>query len=138
MANHHAGGCACGRLRYVKSGDPVAELFCQCLQCQKRSGTGHAAFLVFSGRDDFVVSGAVTTWSCRGDSGQEKQHAFCPECGTSIYVSFPASPDMLAIHPGSLDDPTIFNPRFVTYAQRAQPWDSLDQSLVRFETMPPK
>ena len=43
---------------------------------------------------------------------------------------------MVAIHPGSLDDPSLFAPQFVTYASRAQSWDSMDAALQKFATMP--
>ncbi len=138
MPKHYIGGCACGAIRYEKTGETVAELLCQCHHCQQRSGTGHSAYLVFAGRADLILNGEVKTWSIAGDSGNEKLHVFCPNCGTPVFVTFPAAPDLIAIHPGSLDDASQFTPQIVTYAVRAQPWDTLDHALQKFEKMPPK
>ena len=49
MANTYTGGCTCGAIRYEATGDPVAELHCQCQHCRSRSGTGHSSFVVFAG-----------------------------------------------------------------------------------------
>lgn len=136
MSKHYSGGCACGAVRYEQTGEPVAELLCQCQHCRQRSGTGHSAYLVFANRADLILSGEARTWSIAGDSGNEKQHAFCPTCGTPLFVTFPAAPELIGIHPGSLDDPSQFAPQFVTYAVRAQAWDAVDPELRKFEKMP--
>jgi hypothetical protein len=132
----YKGGCACAAIRYEMNGDTVAQLHCQCQHCQKRSGTGHSAYLVFANRAELILEGEVKRWSIKGDSGTEKHHAFCPDCGTPLFVTFAGMPDLIAIHPGSLDDPGLFAPQFVTYAGRAQKWDTLDQALKAFEKMP--
>lgn len=134
--NTYAGGCACGAVRYLAKGLPVAELHCQCLHCQKRSGTGHASYIVFAGPDVVSITGRVKTWRVAGDSGNEKSHSFCPTCGTPTHVTFAASPDVTAILPGSLDDPTTFHPSFVTYGCHALEWDLQDPALTIMERGP--
>jgi hypothetical protein len=136
MTTFYAGGCACGAIRYETSQDPVAELHCQCRQCQQRSGTGHSSYLAFGKRSDMKISGDASEWQVAGDSGNLKVHAFCPTCGTPVYVTFVAMPEMIAVHAASLDEPERFTPQFVTYVARGQPWDRLDLALTRFEGMP--
>ena len=43
----YTGGCACGAIRYEARGDAIAEIHCQCRDCQKRSGTGHSSYRPF-------------------------------------------------------------------------------------------
>lgn len=136
MSKTYKGGCACGAVRYEKTGSPVAELLCQCVHCRQRSGAGHSGYLVFADRDDLAMTGTVQSWSIAGDSGHEKHHAFCPTCGTPVFVSFAAAPQMIAFHPGSLDDPSLFAPQFVTYAARGQAWDALPAGVQTFAMMP--
>lgn len=136
MANRYAGGCACGAIRYETGSEPVAELHCQCLDCQKRSGTGHSSYVVFADRSSMTVTGEAKTWIVAGDSGNKKSHAFCPNCGTPVFLTFPAKPDIVAIHATSLDDPSHFKPKIVTYNFRGYTWDTLDTSLRKFERMP--
>jgi hypothetical protein len=137
MNKPYTGGCACGGIRYEISSAPVFENHCQCQDCQKRSGTGHGSYLTFANRADMKITGKASTWNVAGDSGVEKIHSFCPICGTLVYLSSVATPDMLAIAATSLDDPSRFNPQVVTYAIRALAWDTIDPSLKKLERMPP-
>jgi hypothetical protein len=136
MSTLYTGGCACGAIRYETSSEPVFANHCQCRDCQKRSGTGHGSYLTFARRADVAVRGEAGTWQVAGDSGNAKVHAFCPTCGTPVYLTFVAMPELIAVHAASLDDPRQFGPQAVTYAIRGHPWDSIDSSLKRFERMP--
>jgi len=138
MNTPYSGGCACGALRYEASSKPIVENHCQCRDCQKRSGTGHGSYLTFPHRADVKITGKASVWDAAGDSGNEKIHAFCPNCGTPVYLTFPAMPDLIAVHAASLDDPGRFKPQMVTYSVRGYPWDTIDHSLQKFETMPPR
>lgn len=137
MATTYKGGCACGAVRYETTNAPVFQNHCQCLDCQKRSGTGHGSYLTFPQRAEVTVSGEVSTWRSMADSGHDKEQAFCPVCGSPVYLTLGAMPDLIAVHAASLDDPGQFKPEAVTYAFRGLPWDTLDPSLPRPETMPP-
>jgi hypothetical protein len=136
VTRSYSGGCACGAIRFQTSSEPLVEIHCQCRDCQKRSGTGHGSYLTFPRRDEVTVTGQAKTWRVAGDNGNEKIHAFCPTCGTPVYLTFVAMPDPIAVHAGSLDDPGQFNPQMITYAVRGHSWDSMDPVLRKFERMP--
>ncbi|MEO4042446.1 GFA family protein [Hoeflea sp. CAU 1731] len=137
MTTIFEGGCACGAIRYVAKGEPVAQSHCQCRHCQMRSGGGHGSYLVFAGDDAVTVTGKPKTWRIAGDSGNEKIHAFCPDCGAPVCLTFAAMPGVTAIHAGSLDEPARFRPTAVTYTASGPGWDTLDSSLAAFAGMPP-
>ncbi|MBR0756106.1 GFA family protein [Bradyrhizobium jicamae] len=136
MARMYAGGCACGAIRYETRSAPIFENHCQCTDCQKRSGTGHGSYLTFPQRADVKISGTASEWRVAGDSGNEKIHAFCPTCGTPVYLTFAAMPDLFSIPATSLDDPGLFNPQVLTYSIRGHAWDRIDPALKTFERMP--
>ena len=136
MTKHFIGGCACQAIRYETTSEPIFENHCQCRDCQTRSGTGHASYLTFAGRADVKITGEASTWAMTGDSGNKKVQAFCPTCGTPVYLTFVAMPDFIAINAASLDDPGLFNPQVVTYTIRGHAWDTLDPALTTFERMP--
>jgi hypothetical protein len=135
MSELYAGGCGCGAIRYEISGEPVFQNHCQCLDCQHKSGTGHGSYLTFP-RAGVKLEGKATHWDIIADSGHAKTRAFCPTCGSPVYVTFSAMPEMFAIHAASLDDPSRFKPHAVTYTMRGHAWDSMDPALSRFEKMP--
>ncbi|TPM99719.1 GFA family protein [Mesorhizobium sp. B2-1-3A] len=136
MTKRYRGGCACGAIRYETSGEPIFQNHCQCRDCQRRAGTGHGSYLTFGRRADMAITGDASTWRVAADSGNEKIHAFCPTCGTPVYLTFVAMPELIAVPAASLDDPGDFKPQAVTYTIRGHGWDVVDPSLQAFERMP--
>jgi hypothetical protein len=136
MSKLYSGGCACGAIRYETSSEPIFENHCQCRDCQKRSGTGHGSYLTFGRRAAVIITGEAKIWRIKGDSGTEKIHAFCPTCGTPVYLTFVAMPELIAVHATSLDDPGQFQPQALTYSIGGHAWDTIDPSLQTFERMP--
>ena len=137
MSRKYIGGCACGAIRYETASEAIGQNHCQCIDCQKRSGTGHGSYLAFADRSSMRISGEATEWRVAGDSGMDKIHAFCPTCGTPVYLAFAAMPGIIAIHAGSLDDPDRFEPQFVTYGIRGHNWDRMAPALPVYDQMPP-
>lgn len=136
MNPSYTGGCACGAIRYEIPSEPIFQNHCQCLDCQHKSGTGHGSYLSFM-RGGVKQTGSAALWEMVGDSGNVKTRAFCPACGSPVYMTYAAMPDVITVHAASLDDPSRFKPQAVTYAVRGYEWDVLDPALTRFEKMPP-
>ena len=136
MTTQYCGGCACGAIRYETTSTPIFQNHCQCRDCQKRSGTGHGSYLTFAQRADMTITGDAKIWRVAGDSGNDKLHAFCPNCGTPVYLTFAAMPDLIAVTATSLDYPGQFNPQVVTYAISGHVWDRMDPALQTFDRMP--
>lgn len=88
------------------------------------------------GRSDAKITGKATEWSVAADSGNDKAYAFCPTCGSPVYITFSAMPDLIAIAAASLDDADRFRPEALTYSVRGHAWDPIDPDLQHFERMP--
>lgn len=136
MSKPFTGGCACGAVRYEIAAEPIFQNHCHCRHCQHESGTGHGSYLTFPSRLDVTVEGAAAHWDVAGDSGNAKTHSFCPTCGSPVYLTFSAMPDLFTIHAASLDDVARFRPQIVTYAVRAPDWDYIDPALPKADRMP--
>ncbi|WP_018013222.1 GFA family protein [Sinorhizobium medicae] len=137
MKRTYTGGCACGSIRYEISAEPVAMNDCQCHDCQKTSGTGHGSYLTFPNRQAVKLDGEATHWDMVGDSGNVKTRGFCNACGSPVYLTYSAMPDLFTIHAASLDDPDRYVPQMVTYTLRGQAWDRPYPAVPQFEKMPP-
>ena len=96
MTKPFSGGCACGAIRYTAAAEPIMANDCQCRQCQKDSGTGHGSYLTFP-MSAATLSGEPKSFDFIGDLGTVKRRAFCPTCGTPVYMTFPAMPDILVV-----------------------------------------
>jgi hypothetical protein len=136
MTQSYVGGCACGAIRYEISAEPVFSNDCQCRDCQRESGTGHGSHLTFP-RAGVKVEGAAKAWDMIADSGNVKTRFFCPACGSPVYMTFAAMPDIFTIRATSLDNPSRYKPQVVTYSARGYGWDHLDPALPKFDKMPP-
>ncbi len=137
MAEAYTGGCACGAVRYEVAGEPVQISDCHCRQCQHRSGTGHGSYLTFHGAV-VKTEGDVKQWQAVGDGGTVKSHAFCPTCGSPVYLTFPAVPELFIVHAASLDDPGRYKPQYVFWIAGGYAWDHLDPTLPKYDRMPPR
>src|SRR5438132_10978645 len=125
-----SGGCACGSVRYEVRGAPLLSMHCQCRQCQRITGAGHASMFGMPGAA-VSLSGELATFELRADSGNAVTSGFCPTCGSPIMKRSAGLPDMLFLHAASLDDPSRFAPSVVVWSGSAQPWDFVDAALER-------
>ena len=98
--------------------------------------TGHASYRTFPRRASVELKGE-TKLDLVGDTGNVKTRAFCPTCGSPVYMTYAANPDAFTVHAGRLDDPSRYEPQMVTYTMRGYGWDYLDPALPKFDRMPP-
>jgi len=124
------GGCACGAIRYESSADPQFSFHCQCRQCQRASGTGHASLFVVPA-DALTLGGTLKFHDQKADSGNTSSRGFCPACGNPIVNKSSGYPQMRFIHAASLDEPGQFKPVKLVWSVNAQPWDYIDPDLER-------
>lgn len=122
------GGCACSACRYESKAEPVFSLICQCRQCQKITGTGHAAQFALP-VDAVSITGKVKFFGLTSDDGNAVSSGFCPACGSPLFKKTTAMPQFLFFHAATLDEPGIFNPQFVVWSVSKQPWDHVNPAL---------
>ena len=130
----YTGGCTCGAVRYEITAEQIRGFYCQCRDCQRDTGAGHACVAVFPSAA-IKVTGEVAENLRTADSGAQKVKVFCPNCGSPLYNKPQNKPDMIGIYVGTLDDPSGFRPQIVMFASRGQSWDHLDPALPRIPEM---
>ncbi|MGQ0545305.1 MAG: GFA family protein [Betaproteobacteria bacterium] len=82
----HAGGCACGAVRYRVHGKPMLGTVCHCKFCRRRLASGFALLATFPEQAVEVTQGQLAECTHRSDeSGRWLRMSFCPKCGTTIY-----------------------------------------------------
>ena len=129
------GGCLCGKVRYTVSADPVFSGVCHCTSCQK--GTGSAFSVVLAVPSSGVaVTGALTSYVGKGDSGKDITKRFCPTCGSPISVEPALMPDMTLIEVGTLDDPSAAKPTMHIYCRSKMDWMPIPEGVGAFPAMP--
>jgi hypothetical protein len=136
MPTTYRGGCRCGAIRYeIAAAEPMIGGQCQCLDCQRETGGGHASFMAFQA-DAVKLTGTPRFYEARADSGNIVRRGFCGACGSSVVSVTSGLPGVTMISAGSLDDPSVFKPQFVCYTSRGHAWDFIDPALPSFPEMP--
>lgn len=122
------GGCACGAVRYTLAAEPGFSFHCQCRQCQRASGGGHASLFIVP-QAAASVTGEVRYFDQTADDGATVSRGFCPNCGSPVLGRTTGSPEVVLVAAASLDEPARFRPQRVVFHAGAQPWDHVDPAL---------
>ena len=100
------GGCLCGSIRFEASKPPARTLVCHCTFCQRVTGSSNYAESLFSIDDVRFTGESVRRYAHTSDTSGKKVYVeFCPNCGTTLGLTFERWPDMRAISRGCFDDP---------------------------------
>jgi hypothetical protein len=126
--------CSCGQLRIQVGGEPRGVGICNCLACQRRTGSVFAALASFSA--PFKVFGTATEYARVGDQGAKFIFRFCPVCGTTVFHSEDGRDDSVAVAVGAFADPTFPAPQVSVYDCRRHPWVQLPAGITAFERDP--
>jgi hypothetical protein len=100
-AESHAGGCACGEVRYRVAGALRPVVACHCSQCRK-SFTNYAAFSAARRGDLTIDDPAAVCWY---SSSPGVRRGFCRRCGSALFWD-KADNDFVSLAAGSLDQPS--------------------------------
>jgi hypothetical protein len=117
------GGCHCGFITYEGEADPEKAAICHCTDCQKLSGSAFRTVVPVADKDFRMTGGAPTIYVKVGDSGNKRQQAFCPKCGSPIF-SAPPEPGAknYFIRVGTISQRDQFVPRSQVWARSKQRW----------------
>ena len=131
MATREA-ACHCGQLRLEVSGEPFAVSICNCLACQRRTGSAFGMQAGFN-KAQVQVEGRFDDYSRISDEADRKEHVFhfCPECGSQVFYTEPTEPDLIVVSTGSFADPSFPPPTESGYDSRRHSWIQLPDTVER-------
>lgn len=128
MSQQRSGRCACGNVTYKLSDEPKFSFHCQCRDCQRATGGGHASAFVMS-KDHIEIEGEIKYFERPATSGNSVRQGFCPTCGSPTLNHNSGFPDSVFIHAATLDNPELFKPQKVVYREHSLSWDFVDPEL---------
>ena len=124
------GRCHCGQITYDAIIDPEKVGICHCTDCQMLTGSAYRV-TVPAPRETFSLrSGQPKTYVKTADSGTQRVHAFCPNCGTPIYSAAISDPPAYSLRVGCLQPRAELRPRRQQWCQSALPW-AMDLQDIR-------
>jgi hypothetical protein len=76
--------CLCGAIQMELTGEPLAQLYCHCDDCQAVHGAAYLPAAMYRTASTRIVAGEPLLWKLR-----ETVRATCKECGTRVYAEPP-------------------------------------------------
>jgi hypothetical protein len=122
--------CQCGQLRVATDGEPFAVSICHCLACQRRTGSAFGMQAGFRA-GQVEVSGRHRDFSRVSEEADRREHVFhfCPDCGSQVFQSEPAEPDLVVVAVGAFADPSFPPPTESGYDEHRHEWVALPASI---------
>jgi hypothetical protein len=117
------GQCHCGKITYTAEVDPAKVRICHCTDCQTITGSVYrtnvpapaASFKLLTGQPKLYLKTTAA-------SGNPRVHAFCPDCGTSIYAAAPENTSSYSLRIGALKQRAQLRPSQQIWFRSAVPW----------------
>jgi hypothetical protein len=131
------GGCLCGAVRYRLTAPPLSVYNCHCRDCQRTSGAANEMSMPVRRETLEHLSGELVGYDKTADSGRTVRQLRCARCGTKVWNEPLASPALLIVKPGTLDDPSWAVPVGNIWTESRVPWIAIDETLVNFPGQPP-
>jgi len=129
------GRCECGGARYRLAGEALACYACHCTDCQRASGSAFSLSLLVRRADLWVLAGDVTPREFVRNGNAVVRHQ-CAHCGTALWYAAPASAEVVALKPGTLDAPEACEPVAHVWTRSARRGLPPDDGRPRFPTQP--
>ena len=129
------GGCACGKVRYEITDNPLFVHACHCTDCQRSSGS---AFIVNVLVDEhhFDVTGATSVVTLPTPGGTGYDAYFCPNCATIVWCNYHfIHPSLLNLRGGTLDDANAVSPSAHIFTCSKQAWLMMPEGVPCFDEM---
>src|SRR5260370_38213501 len=73
MSDQFEGGCLCGTVRFVATGQPKSVAWCHCQSCRKHSGAPVSVFAAFERTSYTVTKGEIIQFVARQVAGILRQ-----------------------------------------------------------------
>jgi hypothetical protein len=130
MPERREAACQCGQLRVTATGDPVGVWMCHCLACQRRTGSAFALQAGFAA-GQVEVAGRHHDFARISEEADRREHVFhfCPDCGSQVFQSEPAEPDLVIVAVGAFADPGFPPPTESGYDMHRHPWIGLPDAI---------
>jgi hypothetical protein len=139
------GSCECGAVTFsVESSTPYPYRICYCRRCRKLGGAIGAAINVIADAPTLKVQGELEP--TRYETSEGPVTAFCPRCGSPLFLEMGIWPDWVYPFAAAVDTPLPEPPHHihVRWTER-QPWvpaiggpddphfeDNTDESMIEW------
>jgi hypothetical protein len=116
------GHCHCGRITFAAEVDPAAVTICHCTDCQRLTGSAFRANVVAPAAHFVLHGDTLKSYVKTAESGNQRRHAFCGECGTPVYACAIENPQSYSLRIGTITQRAAFAPKRQIWRRSALDW----------------
>jgi hypothetical protein len=125
--------CACGQLKVETEGEPDSVVACNCLACQRRSGSPFGLGAYWT-EDKVRETGVSRTFVRAGESGHTLTNHFCPDCGSTVWWTPERDPGRVGVAVGAFGDPGFKGPDRSVWDVNKHGWVEFPDDVPGFLT----
>jgi hypothetical protein len=122
MTDEQLATCACEKLRVRVTGEPRVVAACNCLECQKRTGSLFGVVAFFDDERIVGITGNSRCYKRSSESGRPVRIYFCPSCGSSVYWKVEFRQGSTGVAVGCFADPNFPKPQAVAWTATQHDW----------------
>ena len=87
------GGCLCGAVRFIATGEPKGIYWCHCQSCRKHTGAPVAVFVAYEPQAYKLTKGEIAKFD---STPRQTRRGFCARCGSTLTCE--SLPEMTPTH----------------------------------------
>lgn len=127
------GSCHCGRIAYEAEVDPDKVSLCNCTDCQTLTGSAYRVSVPAPSASFRLLSGEPKAYVKTAESGHQRLHTFCADCGAPVYSCAVNDPPTYSLRVGCLKQRAQLPPGKQIWYRSALPWAGNLESLPRID-----
>ena len=131
------GRCLCGGVTYSVDAEPVWQGVCHCSNCQRQTAAPFSPIVGVPSSALTVQGSTLASFKTPSEGYQSTtERRFCSACGSPIFSTVEALPDVAFLKAGTIDDISWFEPAVEIWTRSAQPWAPHFENAAGFERIP--
>jgi hypothetical protein len=113
------GGCLCGAVRLIATGQPKGIYWCHCQSCRKHTGAPVSVFVEFAREAYTITKGEITKFD---SSPGKTRRGFCARCGSTLTCETLPLLATTHFHVGAFDQAARLRPTRHYFPEERLPW----------------
>ena len=130
-----SGNCLCGKVNYKCYVEPIYIFNCHCEDCRRATGSVFGTNL-FVQEDKVKISGNLSSYSHRSDSGSTMKKMFFTNCGSLMFGRNSAKKNIMSIRAVTVIQLDLIKPEINLFMDSKVPSTSIDNNIKQAARMP--
>ena len=124
-------------MTYSVDAQPVWQGVCHCSDCQRQTATAFSTIVGVPISALTLEGGSLASFKTPSEGYESTtERRFCSGCGSPIFSTIEALPEIAWLKAGTIDDASWFEPVAEIWTRSAQPWAPHFENVRQYERIP--